>query len=382
MKPGHNKTFEVAVTVLAILAILAMGYYFFTRNNAGAGSTAHVLDGRSLSFSCGQGAPSPDVTEATYGPVSTSSSCPTVVVTELMAKWAAQYPGSQFWVSPSAFPGVGVPPCTDPQGRQLTIKYNCSKAPLSGPLRESIIPRRVDTCTAAQDMLPAAMADPDPDPDPDPAHHAHHARSGQGKRPMHPPINPLTSIGITGRVRNWANPYSDDIASSPCSSAVSVFQVQPFQPGYMAPKQNDSTDGTAAQQRYHYQPAYWSRASGPLGGPYRSVASCPEGLSIDPDQAPKETLRSRGGHHLAAREGQCLAGIGCGLGSTWIDPRIDPGPQAMYPGGDAAYAHGGHAGGPTSGAFIPAVFQTSGSWGRHVHGFGDGDLVAPAPPRA
>ena len=206
---------------------------------------------------------------------------------------------------------------------------------------------------------------------------------------MHRPVNPLTRIGVTNRVLNWDNPYAgDDISSSPCSSAVSVYEVQPFQPGFLIPRENDSTDGTMAQQRTYYQPAYWSRASGPYGGPYQPVASCPEDLGIDSDFAvngayetavvggemesmkthpgsdefwwqasparrgqasfvrPKETLRSRNNYRQAAYDDQCQSGIGCGLGSTWIDPRFQPGPQEMYPGGDAAYAHGGHAGGP------------------------------------
>lgn len=97
----------------------------------------------------------------------------------------------------------------------------------------------------------------------------------------------------------------------------------------------------------------------------------------------KETLRSRGGGRGRAAADECLTGIGCGLGSTWIDPRFEPGPQALFPGGgrggSATYAPGPDAGGPTFGAYTPAVFQTSGSWRRYVHGAGDGSLVAPGP---
>lgn len=333
----------------------------------------------------------------------------------------------------------------------------------SGVQRENIIPRRVNTCSSAQDVLPAAMADPDYSLhqwsgqdnrnwtvevtpwDPDSRIQLTSAALTAGARQMHRPINPLTRIGITDRVPNWGNPFSsiEDPSSSPCSAATSIYEVQPFQPGFMKKAANDSTDGTHDQQRYYYQPAYWSRASGPYGGPYRPVACCgAESDDVASDNAvtdnnattpkesmqnegefwwqqvggyhppwmadrnerdlaelvgigpgpykdprkqpsfvlPKETLRSRDNYREAALDDQCQTGIGCGLGSAWIDPRFEPGPQEMYAGGDAAYAHGGHAGGPTFGAFIPSVFQTSGTWQRYVHGFGDGDYVAPTAP--
>ena len=247
------------------------------------------------------------------------------------------------------------------------------------------------------------------------------------------PVNPPTRVGVTARVRNWDNPYgAGDISSDPCSSAVSLYEVQPFQYGALVPRANDSTDGTMAQKRYYYQPPYWSRATAPYGGPYEedpgvdtdyaagaygaavvgaAMRSCPQDSSrlvlrtrdqgrpneqtsdkrggrpaaacgppagASGRRAPrKETLRSRGDGRAAALADQCITGVGCGLGSTWIDPRFEPGPQEMFPGGDAAYAHGAHAGGPTFGAFIPYVFQTSGAWDRYVRGFGDGSLVAP-----
>ena len=92
---------------------------------------------------------------------------------------------------------------------------------------------------------------------------------------------------------------------------------------------------------------------------------------------PRETLRSRGNTRNVAIGDGCLTGIGCGLGSTWIDPRFEPGPEQLYYHGDATWAPGSDAGGPTFGSFTPAVFQTSGTWNRYVHGFGDGSYVAP-----
>lgn len=283
--------------------------------------------------------------------------------------------------------------------------------------------RRVDTCGPSQAALPAAMSDPDPalrawagprnanftvplTPwDPDSRQQLETGALSASTRRALRPVNPLTRAGVTARVRNWDNPYgAGDISSDPCSSAVSLYEVQPFQYGALVPRANDSTDGTMAQKRYYYQPPYWSRAAAPYGGPYGEDpgvdtdyaagaygAAVVGGAMRSPNsprlvratlRAPrKETLRSRGDGRAAALADQCITGVGCGLGSTWIDPRFEPGPQEMFPGGDAAYAHGAHAGGPTFGAFIPYVFQTSGTWNRYVRGFGDGSLVAPPVSR-
>ena len=442
----------VAAVVVVLLVLVAA---FSGRAGGSRSGADRVQDGSLLALTC-QDAGVPEIRRATYGPVA-GSACAPYDVTAWLARWVAQNPGKGFEVSPEMFPGA--PVCSSL--RELVVEYACGAA----GAKEAVVPRRVAACSDAQDVLPAAMADPDyalhrwsgeqnanwtaevTPWDPDSRIQLTAAALTAGARRRNRPVNPLTRVGATDRVPNWDNPYAgDDISSSPCSSAVSVFQVQPFQPGFLAPRANDSTDGTMAEGRYYYQPAYWSRASGPYGGPYRPVAACPEspaaelgpareamaagrgaerveeatrdgeywwqrpggarrpwsadrnarnlaelaGVSVGPfapagrERAafalPKETLRSRGDYRLAAAADQCLTGIGCGLGSTWIDPRFEPGPQAMYYGGDAIWAHGGHAGGPTFGSFTPSVFQTSGAWRDYVHGFGDGDYVAPAAP--
>jgi len=226
------------------------------------------------------------------------------------------------------------------------------------------------------------------------------------------PIDPNTRIGVTDRVNVWSNPQGG-VYASPCSSARPVYSTQPFERGFLEEKENDSTDGTMAQRRTFYMQPYWSAPARRPPPP-----KCPEDLGIEmnlegdyatwlaseesrglglgdnhphfypPSAAPaygappKEGLRSRRNYRATAERNQCLSGVGCGLGSTWIDPRFQPNAQEMYPGGDAHYAHGGHAGGPTFGAFLPAVFQTNGGWShRYVRGFGDGNLIAPRHPR-
>lgn len=168
--------------------------------------------------------------------------------------------------------------------------------------RETVIPRRVNTCSSAQNVLPEVTAPPgypeqtsfyewtgqnnhnwtvaDQPWDPDTKMQLTAAALTAGARQRYLPINPLTRIGITDRVLNWDNPYgANDMFSNPCSDAVSIFDVQPSQPGFMEPMQNDSTDGTPAEDRYYYQPSYWNRASGPYGGPYTPVAVCPYGAA-------------------------------------------------------------------------------------------------------
>jgi len=262
------------------------------------------------------------------------------------------------------------------------------------------------------------------------------------------PVDPLTRIGSNSQVLRWGNPFTPlNGKGCPCSDQVSVYDLQPFETGFMIPKKSDSTDGTSFEGRYYYQPEYWSFAAGPRGGPYTPVAACSKhtrenpgpdcdecvvrvdaqgakdnfggprmfwwqqaGASPSPLGAPgryasalaadvgvtagdsyqrplyaeasftlpKETLRSRGnGRPLAAVVGgdACLTGFGCGLGSAWIDPRFEPGVPAAFPGG-ATWAHGGDAGGPTTGDLTLADFQTGGSWRRYNHAR-DGAPVAP-----
>lgn len=61
-----------------------------------------------------------------------------------------------------------------------------------------------------------------------------------------------------------------------------------------------------------------------------------------------------------------------GLGSTRMDPRFEPGAPERLCGGDVSQAPGGHAGGPSLGAYDSSRFQNKGGWGsNYVFGFGD-----------
>ena len=401
------------------------------------GQKDRIRDGGLLSFSCRGGGV--DVVAATYGPVTPDGSCDPVDVTDVMRQWAQTNPGKPFQVGPASFPGI--PPCIlQSTDRELVVSYSCA------PGKETVVPRRVSVCSPARrDADPVLHAWTGQDNrnftapvvpwDPDSRIQLTAASLTAGARPKHRPVNPLTRIGITDRVPAWQTRNDSDIFASPCSSAVSIYGVQPSQPDFLVPKANESTDGTMAQRRYYYQPAYWSRASGPYGGPYRPVASCPEDLGVDTDffvdptdgayetatiraeleednperfspvpaqrqpwvgdrnvrnlaeavgagpfaqtvspalrkQAPfalpKETLRSRGNYRQVAVDDQCLTGVGCGLGSTWINPA---GPSNGR--GDAIWAHGtpaAHSEGfppsfrPANGTLRPRIWRRGHRW--------------------
>jgi len=364
--------------------------------------------------------------------------------------------------------------------------------------RDAFMPARVDTCSQSQRALPL-----DYDPE---LHSPHGGTSGPrnanrtlvphrwsppsevlldsgvltpGERGMykagspygHPGINPITRIGITSRVRARDNPYparaKGNFADDPCSSAPSIFERQSGEPGQLIRMYDDSTDNDPMYggRRYYYQPAYWDRRSGPLGGPYEPVGQCPVDptdecprqfppLDIDTDhlysqnlavavgsdgeylsdswwqggphtgwsaacgatqtvvnhphaiyatraadmenfRAPSqepfrrpEPFRPPAQEHLRRPEHlrerlrsrrvpeEPMTGMMHGLGSTWVDPRFQPGPPRMFRGDDSHWAHGGHAGGPTFGAFNATKFMPGGSWNsKYVHGFGDGEVT-------
>lgn len=157
--------------------------------------------------------------------------------------------------------------------------------------RETVIPRRTDLCAG-----PA----PDPDPelrawggqdnangtvavtpwDPDSRIQLTAGALTAGARPAHRPVNPVSRIGVNDSVPAWeglpsaAGAPAAPRPGGPCDSTPSIYEIQPFQPGFLAPKADDSTDGTRMAGRYYYQPPYWSFAAGPAGGPYRPIASC------------------------------------------------------------------------------------------------------------
>ena len=190
-------------------------------------------------------------------------------------------------------------------------------------------------------------------------------------RPQYQPANPVSRIGVTSDQMLWSDPHSD----ATCSHRNSVFELTHGQPGYLEQAAQDSTDGYAYQRR-------WTRApdplrDGPRGGPYHREVDGDLHYYNDPavfghnrHYGEKEGLTSSRRH-----ERNPLTAAQTGLGSTFRDPRFEPETPYMA-GGDAHYAHGGHAGGPTFGAYIDKEFAPGGTWStRYVRGFGDGHTI-------
>lgn len=174
------------------------------------------------------------------------------------------------------------------------------------------------------------------------------------------PANPITGVGNTAAVRTMGDRYRRNEALA----RQSEFELQPGQPGYMEEVGDDSTSLMARV----------SRRSPTSGG---SPASCSlANTDIDSDfytdgyydaMVLKDTFTS-----TRMPRQNTLTASRTGLGSVRQDPRFEPGPEWRVPGGDASWSHGGHAGGPTSGGFAPAVFAPTASWGtNYVAGFGD-----------
>jgi hypothetical protein len=106
-----------------------------------------------------------------------------------------------------------------------------------------------------------------------------------GSRQEFLPINPITRIGATSRLRTWANPFTPSgDPSGPCNLQYpSLWEPQPFQPDYYVPAQND---GSPDAPRAFYQALPWDAppnfrdGHSVYGGPYRPLApGCPAPLN-------------------------------------------------------------------------------------------------------
>ncbi len=285
--------------VVLVLVVVAIAVYLLAGKdtNGGAngggdgiqGTTAVERDGTHFQISC-MGDSHLELLSASYATAPDAPvTCEPYDALGVLKAWAAQNPrGGALAVTPSAFPKASA--CAAP--RQLTLRYECADG---SPSKAAFAPQRVNTCSNAQDMLPV-----DPAPafhlwtgqdnknftadvvpwDPDSRIQLTAAALTPGSRREFLPINPITRVGVTSRVPTWDNPFTPyGDPSGPCSRAVSLWDVQPFAPGFMEPAANDSTDGTPYERRTYYQPSVWDwPVSSPYGGPYRALPpGCPAG---------------------------------------------------------------------------------------------------------
>lgn len=108
--------------VLVVVLVVFLLYTNLRQKGNGEHATDKIHDGGLLTFGCRMG---PVIEKATYGPVSTSSSCATVDVSGFMQKWVEAHPGHFFVVSPASFPGLPITPCSDV--RMLAVTYSCRR---------------------------------------------------------------------------------------------------------------------------------------------------------------------------------------------------------------------------------------------------------------
>lgn len=155
--------------------------------------------------------------------------------------------------------------------------------------------------------------------------------------------------------------------------------IESDEPSASRPYGNNSATIVTGLSRAH--------AMGNLGGTLSPLAFAAGDVDTDFDpgsdytaEALKESLTSE--RHESKNT---LIASKTGLGSVRIDPRFEPGPQAMLPGagGSAVYADGAAAGGPSTGALTPSAFGASPTMiSGHVFGFGSDEPWAQPPPEA
>lgn len=187
------------------------------------------------------------------------------------------------------------------------------------------------------------------------------------------PPNPVTGIGNTAAVRRMGDRYrrGEELTRS------GIYGLQPGQPGYMEAVGDSSTSVLAAVSR-RSPAAVVARPTCNLAITDLDAEFVTDGYYGDALLASEESRHENGRHvkdgmtSERATRMNTLTASRTGLGSTRRDPRFEPGPEWRVPGGDASWSHGGHAGGPTSGAFASALFAPPANWDtNYVAGFGD-----------
>jgi hypothetical protein len=193
-------------------------------------------------------------------------------------------------------------------------------------------------------------------------------------------LNPFTGVGKTSSVRTMRDRYRRGEALS----RISQYELQPGEPGFM---EEAPADGEMSLLRtlVGRPPANAAGAGtrplcyvGAVDGDtaeFLTDGFYDEAVLQESRQTPvKEGLTSR----RAAAAANTLTATKTGLGSTRRDPRFEPETPERVPGGDSQWAHGGHAGGPTFGAYAPAVFAPQPAWdSTYVYGFGDFGAAVP-----
>ena len=342
---ANKKVTTGLLVVLAIVIIAALAWYYMYRFHTTLVSNA--ADGASETLTCGAGQ-SIKVVSAKYTPKSGG----TVDVKAALQTLLTAVSGGSYVVS-----GVALGQAA---GGTLTFRYKCTGSSTKSGFR----PVPVSTCGSPYEDHYASVdvgnrygtVAWDPYSTQSRVSLERYAESPEVAEPM----NPITGVGKGAAVRAMGDRYRRGEALQ----RLSVFELQPGQPGYMEEVGDDAMNLMAAVTR---------RSPAVAGG---SAPCLIAGADVDSDfltdgfydsAVLKEALTSS-----RTPVPNTLTGRRVGLGSTRLDPRFEPGPQSRVASGDASPSHGGHAGGITLGGFGSSKFQTNGGWDwNYVHGFGD-----------
>lgn len=362
----------LAALVVVVLVIMAAVSW---RSGDGTTLVSDLAEGQSVVLKC---APPIEVVTAEYV---ASDGRPPADVTAKLSKILNGPGGSRYMLVASAL--------GQPGGGSLTFRYRCD-SPSKASRKDGFRPVPVSTCGVPRD----------------PEYAVDMSRRGAAGTVVWYPwsreskvslrraaesneaaesLNPFTGVGKTSSVRTMRDRYRRDEALS----RISQYELQPGEPGFMVPAPQDG-EMSLLRTLVGRPPApaagapvpCWRGAVDSDDTEFLTDGFYDEAVLRESRQAPraderrvKEGLTSR--RELAANP---LTAARTGLGSTRRDPRFEPGPPERVPGGDSQWAHGGHAGGPTFGAYAPAVFAPQPSWDAgYVYGFGDAADGAVVP---
>lgn len=341
---ANKKVTTGLLVVLAIVIIAALAWYYMYRFHTTLVSNA--ADGAVETLTCATGQ-SIKVVSAKYAPPGGGKSV------DVKDKLQTLLPagGGQYTVSGAALGQTA--------GGTLTFRYKCTGSSTKAGFR----PVPISTCgTPYEDHYAVDTGNRygtvawDPYSTQSRVSLERYAESPE----VAEPLNPVTGVGKGAAVRAMGDRYRRGEALQ----RLSVFELQPGQPGYMEEVGDGAMNLMAAVTR---------RSPAVAGGSSPCLIA---GADVDSDfltdgfydsAVLKEALTSK-----RTPMPNTLTGRRVGLGSTRLDPRFEPGPQSRVASGDASPSHGGHAGGITLGGFGSSKFQTNGGWDwNYNHGFGD-----------
>ena len=342
---ADKKILTAVLVVLAIVLIAATAWYYTYRY--GTTLVPSTADGGAVTLVCQAGQVA-QVVAAAYTPPGASA----VDVTSSLQSLLNSLSGTATLTVSGALLG-------QPAGGTLTFRYRCGSMGAKAGFR----PVPISTCGSprddhyAVDMRGAAgtvVWDP----------YSTQSRVSLERYAETPEVaesfNPYTGVGKNSSVRAMSDRYRREEALN----RLSAYELQPGEPGFME-EVGDGAMSLMAQVTRRSPPAAAGESSCLLAGADVDSDFLTDGYYGE--AVLKEALTSR-----RRAQPNTLTASKTGLGSIRLDPRFEPGPPTRTPDGDASWAHGGHAGGPTSGAYASSTFMPGNTWDdTYIFAFGD-----------